>query len=114
MFRASLIQGISQLYTVAPKNHWKMLQHRYLRRHSEPTLDRVLRVRTEKRRWLYVIAAIYCVSSIAWWFLFYRFPSVIVLTLPWFLTAVSPIWPAKSVICAELVAMICPRPKNRA
>ncbi|KAI1833193.1 CAZyme family GH13 [Penicillium roqueforti] len=34
---------------------------------------------------LYVIAAIYCVSSIAWWFLFYRFPSVIVLSLPWFI-----------------------------
>lgn len=34
---------------------------------------------------LYVIAAIYCVSSIVWWFLFARFPSVIALTLPWFL-----------------------------
>ena len=34
---------------------------------------------------LYVIAAIYCVSSIIWWFLFYRFPSVIVLSLPWFI-----------------------------
>jgi alpha-1,3-glucan synthase len=34
---------------------------------------------------LYVIAAIYCLSSIVWWFLFCRFPSVIVLTLPWFI-----------------------------
>jgi alpha-1,3-glucan synthase len=38
---------------------------------------------------LYVIAAIYCVSSIAWWFLFYRFPSVIVLTLPWFIYSMA-------------------------
>ncbi|KAJ9353608.1 CAZyme family GH13 [Paecilomyces variotii] len=34
---------------------------------------------------LYIIAAIYCVTSIIWWFMFYRFPSVIVLTLPWFI-----------------------------
>ncbi|KAJ5902211.1 hypothetical protein N7495_002739 [Penicillium taxi] len=34
---------------------------------------------------LYIIATIYCVSSIVWWFLFYRFPSVIVLSLPWFI-----------------------------
>ncbi|KAJ5982397.1 hypothetical protein N7451_012497 [Penicillium sp. IBT 35674x] len=34
---------------------------------------------------LYAIAAIYCVSSIGWWSLFYRFPSVVVLTLPWFI-----------------------------
>ncbi|KAE8356280.1 hypothetical protein BDV28DRAFT_127311 [Aspergillus coremiiformis] len=34
---------------------------------------------------LYIIAAIYCVSSIGWWFLFSVFPSVIVLTLPWFI-----------------------------
>ncbi|KAL2830814.1 hypothetical protein BDW59DRAFT_158254 [Aspergillus cavernicola] len=38
---------------------------------------------------LYVIAAIYCVSSIAWWFLFYRFPSVIVLTVPWFIYSLA-------------------------
>ncbi|KAJ5580345.1 uncharacterized protein N7459_006330 [Penicillium hispanicum] len=38
---------------------------------------------------LYVIAAIYCVSSIAWWFLFYRFPSVVVLTLPWFIYSMA-------------------------
>ncbi|RAQ45497.1 hypothetical protein AFGD_005920 [Aspergillus flavus] len=34
---------------------------------------------------LYIIATIYCISSICWWLLFYRFPSVIVLTLPWFI-----------------------------
>ncbi|KAJ5949119.1 hypothetical protein N7454_000703 [Penicillium verhagenii] len=34
---------------------------------------------------LYVIASVYCLFSIFWWFLFYRFPSVIALTLPWFL-----------------------------
>ncbi|KAJ5589900.1 hypothetical protein N7450_003872 [Penicillium hetheringtonii] len=38
---------------------------------------------------LYVIAAVYCLSSIVWWFLFYRFPSVIVLTLPWFIYAMA-------------------------
>ena len=38
---------------------------------------------------LYVIAAIYCISSIVWWFLFYRFPSVIVLTLPWFIYSIA-------------------------
>ncbi|KAJ5534138.1 hypothetical protein N7527_000392 [Penicillium freii] len=38
---------------------------------------------------LYVIAAIYCVSSIAWWCLFFRFPSVIVLTLPWFIYSMA-------------------------
>lgn len=38
---------------------------------------------------LYVIAAIYCVSSIGWWFLFYRFPSVVVLTLPWFIYSMA-------------------------
>ncbi|RAH49427.1 alpha-1,3-glucan synthase Ags3 [Aspergillus brunneoviolaceus CBS 621.78] len=34
---------------------------------------------------VYVIAAIYCVSSICWWFLYYTVPSVIVLSLPWFI-----------------------------
>ncbi|GLA32170.1 hypothetical protein AnigIFM63326_011309 [Aspergillus niger] len=34
---------------------------------------------------LYVIAAIYCLSSIAWWFLYHRFPAVISLSLPWFI-----------------------------
>ncbi|KAJ5836538.1 Glycoside hydrolase superfamily, partial [Penicillium robsamsonii] len=38
---------------------------------------------------LYVIAAIYCVSSIVWWCLFFRFPSVIVLTLPWFIYSIA-------------------------
>ncbi|KAJ5199138.1 Glycoside hydrolase superfamily [Penicillium cf. griseofulvum] len=38
---------------------------------------------------LYVIAAIYCVSSIVWWFLYYRFPSIIVLTLPWFIYSIA-------------------------
>jgi alpha-1,3-glucan synthase len=38
---------------------------------------------------LYIIAAIYCVSSICWWFLFYRFPSIIALTLPWFLYSMA-------------------------
>jgi alpha-1,3-glucan synthase len=38
---------------------------------------------------LYVIAAIYCLSSIVWWFLFYRFPSVIVLTVPWFIYSLA-------------------------
>ncbi|KAL4740285.1 hypothetical protein BDV11DRAFT_214565 [Aspergillus similis] len=38
---------------------------------------------------LYVIAAIYCVSSIAWWFVFYRFPSMVVLTVPWFIYALA-------------------------
>jgi alpha-1,3-glucan synthase len=38
---------------------------------------------------LYAIAAIYCLSSIVWWFLFYRFPSVIVLTLPWFIYSIA-------------------------
>ncbi|KOS40296.1 hypothetical protein ACN38_g8832 [Penicillium nordicum] len=38
---------------------------------------------------LYVIAAIYCVSSIVWWCLFFRFPSVIVLTLPWFIYSMA-------------------------
>ncbi|KAH2916900.1 hypothetical protein KXV64_009499 [Aspergillus fumigatus] len=34
---------------------------------------------------LYVIAAIYCVSSISWWFMYARLPAVIVLSLPWFI-----------------------------
>ncbi|KAJ5797273.1 uncharacterized protein N7503_006569 [Penicillium pulvis] len=38
---------------------------------------------------LYVIAGVYCVSSIVWWFLFYRFPSVVVLTLPWFIYSIA-------------------------
>lgn len=38
---------------------------------------------------LYVIAAIYCVSSVMWWFMFFRFPSVIVLTLPWFIYSIA-------------------------
>ncbi|KAL5338002.1 hypothetical protein BJX70DRAFT_408930 [Aspergillus crustosus] len=38
---------------------------------------------------LYVVAAIYCVSSIGWWLLFYGFPSVIVLSLPWFIYALA-------------------------
>ncbi|KAL3474030.1 hypothetical protein BJX99DRAFT_232288 [Aspergillus californicus] len=38
---------------------------------------------------LYVIAAIYCVSSIAWWFAFYRFPSLVVLTVPWFIYSLA-------------------------
>jgi alpha-1,3-glucan synthase len=38
---------------------------------------------------LYVIAAVYCLSSIVWWFLFYRFPSVVVLTLPWFIYSMA-------------------------
>ncbi|KAF4765071.1 hypothetical protein N7455_003955 [Penicillium solitum] len=38
---------------------------------------------------LYVIAAVYCLSSIVWWFLFYRFPSVIVLTVPWFIYSMA-------------------------
>ncbi|KAJ6013120.1 hypothetical protein N7522_003475 [Penicillium canescens] len=38
---------------------------------------------------LYVIATVYGVSSIVWWFLFYRFPSVIVLTVPWFIYAMA-------------------------
>ncbi|KAJ5414114.1 hypothetical protein N7509_000741 [Penicillium cosmopolitanum] len=38
---------------------------------------------------LYIIAAVYCLSSIVWWFLFYRFPSVIVLTLPWFIYSMA-------------------------
>jgi alpha-1,3-glucan synthase len=38
---------------------------------------------------LYIIAAVYCLSSIVWWFLFYRFPSVIVLTLPWFIYSLA-------------------------
>ncbi|KAJ5344880.1 hypothetical protein N7452_002884 [Penicillium brevicompactum] len=38
---------------------------------------------------LYVIAAIYCVSSMAWWILYFSFPSVIVLSLPWFIYAMS-------------------------
>ncbi|KAL4864230.1 hypothetical protein BDV12DRAFT_205867 [Aspergillus spectabilis] len=38
---------------------------------------------------LYVIAAIYCVSSIAWWFVFYRFPSMVVLTVPWFIYSLA-------------------------
>ncbi|CAI7584674.1 unnamed protein product [Penicillium manginii] len=38
---------------------------------------------------LYIIAAVYCLSSIVWWFLFYRFPSVIVLSLPWFIYSMA-------------------------
>ena len=38
---------------------------------------------------LYVIAAVYCLSSIVWWFLFYRFPSVVVLSLPWFIYSIA-------------------------
>ncbi|KAJ5645806.1 hypothetical protein N7490_002178 [Penicillium lividum] len=38
---------------------------------------------------LYVIATVYCLSSIIWWFLFYRFPSVVVLTLPWFIYSIA-------------------------
>ncbi|KAL4786852.1 hypothetical protein BJX76DRAFT_62583 [Aspergillus varians] len=38
---------------------------------------------------LYVIAAIYCVSSFGWWFLYYRFPSIVVLTLPWFIYSLA-------------------------
>ncbi|KAJ6045859.1 hypothetical protein N7499_001403 [Penicillium canescens] len=38
---------------------------------------------------LYIIATIYCVSTIAWWTLFYRFPSVIVLSLPWLLYSLA-------------------------
>lgn len=38
---------------------------------------------------LYVIAAIYCLSSIAWWFVFYRFPSVVVLSVPWFIYSIA-------------------------
>ncbi|KAJ6113439.1 hypothetical protein N7523_006756 [Penicillium sp. IBT 18751x] len=38
---------------------------------------------------LYVIAAVYCLSSIVWWFLFYRFPSVVVLSLPWFIYCIA-------------------------
>lgn len=38
---------------------------------------------------LYIIAAIYCVSSIVWWFLFFRFPSVTVLTVPWFIYSIA-------------------------
>ncbi|KAL4965240.1 alpha-1,3-glucan synthase Ags3 [Aspergillus stella-maris] len=38
---------------------------------------------------LYVIAAIYCVSSMAWWFVFYRFPSMFVLTVPWFIYSLA-------------------------
>ncbi|RAK95230.1 alpha-1,3-glucan synthase Ags3 [Aspergillus ibericus CBS 121593] len=34
---------------------------------------------------VYVIAAIYCVSSIAWWFIYHRCPAVFSLTLPWFI-----------------------------
>ncbi|KAL4883883.1 hypothetical protein BJY04DRAFT_226211 [Aspergillus karnatakaensis] len=38
---------------------------------------------------LYIIATIYCVSSMAWWLIFYRFPSVVVLSLPWFIYAIA-------------------------
>ncbi|KGO69103.1 Glycoside hydrolase, superfamily [Penicillium italicum] len=38
---------------------------------------------------LYVIAAVYCLSSIAWWFLFCCFPSVIALVLPWFIYCIA-------------------------
>ncbi|KAI9931074.1 hypothetical protein ASPWEDRAFT_124272 [Aspergillus wentii DTO 134E9] len=38
---------------------------------------------------VYVIAAIYCLSSIAWWFMYYRFPSVFVLSIPWFIYAMA-------------------------
>lgn len=38
---------------------------------------------------LYVIAAVYCVSSLVWWFMFFRFPSGVALTLPWFIYSVA-------------------------
>ncbi|KAJ5986732.1 hypothetical protein N7451_011097 [Penicillium sp. IBT 35674x] len=38
---------------------------------------------------LYVIAVIYCLFSIVWWVVFYRFSSVIVLSFPWFLYSMA-------------------------
>ncbi|PYH89723.1 putative alpha-1,3-glucan synthase [Aspergillus ellipticus CBS 707.79] len=38
---------------------------------------------------LYIIAAIYCLSSIAWWFLYYLFPAVFVLSVPWFIYSIA-------------------------
>ncbi|KAB8236607.1 alpha-1,3-glucan synthase Ags3 [Aspergillus alliaceus] len=38
---------------------------------------------------LYIIAAIYCISSICWWFLFCCFPALLVLSLPWFIYSIA-------------------------
>ena len=38
---------------------------------------------------VYIVGAVYCISSVLWWLAFSRFPSVVALSLPWFIYSLA-------------------------